>query len=489
MGGFCTQSTTTLPDPKSVLSGTQIPEWVSAAGQQLYTQSAEMAASPFPEYTGQRIATYGDMLDSDGNRIQTGSKAPTFEDAQSFYDNTVVNSDAFANSDRPLFTNPRITPAVEGYVPPPLTFDDINPEARQMMINAGFSFDTPTPQFAKNKLTPEEIAAGELLSQGADTYQSYLDDASNMSATLGQGYDATSSEDLLGSDFEGLSREDLMGQYQGTSREDLIGQGIQPFSMDSAQPYLDIYQGAQDTAVDEVRRQTEMANRQNRANAAKSGAFGGSRLGIQEGVTAGEGARAAGDLRARAAQEGLSFAANRYDADAAQSERDRAARFNAENLARGQFGEDRQARLGIEDRMRSQFDVDRQARFGAEDAKRAAFETQEAGRLRASENLQGYAPLVQGLTEQAASGLLTAGQARRQLDQMALDLAYSDYVEQREYPFQMANFALGALQGVPYETRTIGLEQGQQYVQNPSIYGQTIGGLGSLASAYYMRNR
>tara|TARA_R110000824_G_scaffold252782_1_gene441565 strand:- start:411 stop:1895 length:1485 start_codon:yes stop_codon:yes gene_type:complete len=493
MGGFCTQSTTTLPDPKSVLSGTQIPEWVSAAGQQLYTQSAEMAASPFPEYTGQRIATYGDMLDADGNRIQTGTtktEAPSFTDAQNFYDYTVVNSDAFKNSDKPLFTSPRITPAVEGYQPPPMTLSDITPEARQMMVDAGFSFDAPEgqPIYARNKLTPEEIAAGELLSQGSDTYQSYLDDAAAMSATLGQGYDATSTEDLLGSDFEGLSREDLMGQYQGMSREDLIGQGIQPFSMDSAQPYLDIYQGAQDTAVDEVRRQTEMANRQNRANAATSGAFGGSRLGIQEGVTAGEGARAAGDLRARAAQEGLSFAANRYDANAAQSERDRAARFGAENLARGQFGEDRQARLGVEDRMRSQFDVDRQARFGAEDAKRAAFETQEAGRLRASENLQGYAPLVQGLTEQAASGLLTAGQARRQLDQMALDLAYSDYVEQREYPFQMANFALGALQGVPYETRTIGLEQGQQYVQNPSIYGQTIGGLGSLASAYYMRN-
>ncbi len=72
------------------------------------------------------------------------------------------------------------------------------------------------------------------------------------------------------------------------------------------------------------------------------------------------------------------------------------------------------------------------------------------------------------------------------MDQRALDLAYSDYVEQRERPYQMANFALGALQGVPYETRTIGLEEGRQYAQSPSIYGQTIGGLGSLASAYYL---
>ena len=135
------------------------------------------------------------------------------------------------------------------------------------------------------------------------------------------------------------------------------------------------------------------------------------------------------------------------------------------------------------------FDSDREARFAAEDRARSAYETEEASRLRATEELQSFAPLVQGLTEQAASGLLTSGQAKRQLDQMALDLAYSDYVEQREYPFQMLNFAQGALQGTPYETRTIGLEQGQQYVQSPSVYGQTIGGLGSLASAYYLGNR
>ena len=42
---------------------------------------------------------------------------------------------------------------------------------------------------------------------------------------------------------------------------------------------------------------------------------------------------------------------------------------------------------------------------------RAGFETDEASRLRATESLQSFAPLAQGLTEQAASGLITAGQA------------------------------------------------------------------------------
>ena len=318
MGGICTTNVEALPDAKNVLSGTQIPEWVSAAGRQLYEQAAEMASSEFPAYTGQRTATFGDALDADGNRIQIGTN----------------------------------------------------------------------------------------------------DDAKAMTDTLGQGFSSTSREDLVGPSF----------------------------SLDSAQPYLDIYQGAQDAAVREIQDQTQRGLISDAAEAARMGAFGGSRLGLREAETVTGGATAAGDLRARAAAEGLQFAGQR-------------------------------------------FDTDREARFAAEDRSLAAYETDEAARLRASQELRSFAPLVQGLNEQAAAGLLTTGEAKRNLDQMALDLAYGDYVEQREYPFQMLNFAQGALQGTPYETRTIGLEQGSQYIQSPSIYGQTIGGLGSLASAYYLGNR
>ena len=339
--------------------------------------------------------------------------------------------------------------------------------------------------YGGSKLTPQEQQASALLSQGATSYQPYIDMAGNMASGLGKGYDQASRADLLGEAYQGMSRDELMGNYQGASREDLMGQSVQPFSMEQAQPYLDIYQGAQDSAVNEVQRQTELANVQNRATAARSGAFGGSRLGIQEGMTYGEGARAAGDLRSQAAAQGLQFASGRYDQDVAQSERDRSARFGAENLMRGQFDQDRQARFGAEDVSRSQYDQDMKARFGAEDSRRAGYETQEAGRLRATETQQGFAPLIQGLQEQAASGLFTAGQAKRSLDQQALDLAYADYVEQRQSPYDNINYALGVLQGTPYNTRNISLSQGQQFIQSPSVYGETLGGLGALASAYY----
>ena len=97
--------------------------------------------------------------------------------------------------------------------------------------------------------------------------------------------------------------------------------------------------------------------------------------------------------------------------------------------------------------------------------------------------------MTQALDEQQALGLITAGEARRRLDQAALDLGYADFIEQKRKTFPNVKFALGALQGVPYDQRTISLEEGQQFLQQPSIYGQTIGALGTAGSLYAMGRR
>jgi hypothetical protein len=377
---MCTVSAEPLPDPKKVISGTDIPEWVSAAGRQLYDQASEIASQDFPGYEGPRIATYGD-------------------------DNS--------------------------------------------------------------KLTSQEQKGLGLLESGSDTYQSYVDDATAMAGTLGQGF---STQSFTGADTDALVGDRFASPSQFSYAD---------FNPEMARQYQDVFQTSVDPALEELNRQRELRQTQNSADAIRAGAFGGSRLGLREATTDAEIARAGSDLRRQAGREGLQFASQRYDTDrmfdSNRYDTDRA--FDA-----SRFDAERAARFGAEDQRRAGFETN-------EAARQRAFETDEASRLRATQELQGFAPLVQGLTEQAASGLITAGQAQRELDQRALDMAYGDYLEQRNYPQEQLNFALGALQGVPYETRTIGLEQGQQYVQSPSIYGQTIGGLGSLASAYYLRNR
>ena len=345
-----------------------------------------------------------------------------------------------------------------------------------------------TATYGGDRRTEEERMGADILTKGAESYMPFMNKASGVADTLGRGYDAMSQEELLGSPFKGASREELLGSYSGASREDLLGEGVSPFSLESAQPYMDIYQDAMNPAVREIEEQTIRAQNEARARASTGGGGFGSRLGIMEATTAGEGAQAAGDLRAQAAREGLGFASGRYDQDVAQYERDRASRFDAENLMRGQFEQDRSARFGADAALRSQYDIDRQARFGADDAARNAYETNEASRIQQMNAYQNMAPLVQDLQTQAAAGLITTGEARRQLDQQALELAYADYLDQKMYPQEMLNFTLGALSGTPYNTINRSYTSGSQMSANPSLYGQAIAGMGGLASAYKIMN-
>jgi hypothetical protein len=446
MGGFCTPTYTPLPSSEETVEGTEIPSWVAAAGRTLFERSAELANSDYPLYTGARTQTY------------TGG----------------------------------------------------------------------------SNLTDAERQGMGILTSGAENYMPYMNRASGIAGTLGRGYDAMSSSELMGDpysgasrgylegNFKGLSSDELLGNYQGATREELLGnyQGAtreellgDPFNLSSAQPYMDIYQSSMDPAVREIEKQTLQAQNQARATAARGGSFGGSRLGIIEGTAAGEGSRAAGDLRAQAAKEGLGFAAGRYDTDRAaraatentmrnRFTQDQQSRFGAEDVMRGQFMEDRQGRMSVEDTRRAQAESDRAARFGAEDvmygrygdqraarfgaqeAMRTGFETDEASRIAQMNAYQNMAPLISDLQNQSAAGLISVGEAQRQLDQRALDLAYADYLDQKEYPYEQLNFAMGALSGTPYNKVNRGYTMATKMAENPSVYGQTISGLGSLASAY-----
>mgnify|MGYP003624557823 CR=1 FL=1 len=487
MATYCTPSYTQLPEATSTVEGTEIPEWVAAAGREIFNSATGIAGSYYPDYTGERTASF------DGSKFTADERAGM----------DIMRSGA------------------ENYLP-------YMNRASDVANTLGGGYDS--------------MSRSELL---GDPYSgaSRRDLVGNFkglsSDQLMGDYQGSSRADLLGS-YDGASREDLLGSYDGASREDLIGQGVDPFSMDNAQQYMDIYQSSMDPAVREIEQQTMQAQNQARASAARSGAFGGSRLGIMEGTAAGEGAQAAGDLRAQAAREGLGFAAGRYDQDVAQSERDRAARFGAEDVMRGQFMEDRQARFGAEDTMRNRFTQDqasrfgaedtmrgqfmedrsgrfsaedarraqaeadrsarfgaedvaygrygdqRAARFGAEDALRSGFETDEASRIAQMNAYQGMGADVMALQNQAAAGLISTGEAQRILDQRELDMAYADYTDQMQRPQDMVNFALGALSGTPYETRSRRYELGSSYSANPSVYGQALSGIGAGYSAYKM---
>ncbi len=395
MGGFCQPSYTELPSATNTVSGTEIPEWVAAAGREAFSKATDIASEAYPIYEGRRIA----------------------------------------------------------------------------------------------ELTDLEKTAYAGMEEGAEDYLPFINDASAVADTLGAGYGAMTEEELLGDAYVGATRKELLGDdYVGATREQLIGDAADPFSLASAQPYLDIYQSAMDPAIREIQEQSTLAQNAARARASTGGGAFGSRLGIMEGTTAAKAAEAAGDLRAGAARDALGFASGRYDADLAQAERDRSARFSADSALRGQYDAERQARFGADAALRSQYDTDRQARFGADTQARQGYETDEASRIQQMEAYQGMAPLIQDLQRQAAAGLIGAGEAERMLDQQALDIAYADFLDQKVYPQEQLNFALGALSGTPYNSINRSYTSGSQMSASPSLFGQTLAGMGGLYSAYKMAN-
>ena len=444
MGSLCTNQPIQLPDYKETVTGTTLPAYVAAGGKELYEQARELSKSEFPAFQGDRIATYG--TDADGNPL---------------------------------------------------------------------------------RMTEREREGLDLLASGEDAYEDILKDATTMAGNLGGGFEAgtftaTDADKLVGDSFEAdkfIAGPDFdMSPAFTTPTFDREFE-FQDFNPETASRYQGIFQTSIDPAIEELNRQRDLRQRQNATDAIRAGAFGGSRLGLREATTDAEIARAGSDLRRQAGREALGFASNRYDTDrtfaANRFDTDRrnfesdrafdADRFDTDRMFRSdRFDKDRAFDRGTFEADRafgaSRFDTDRQARFAGEDARRAGFETGEAARLRgfetdeasklrASETLSALAPLAQGLQEQVASGLITAGQAERELDQRALDLAYGDFLQQKQYPFEMLNFAMGALQGVPYETVQRSQITGNQFMQQPSIYGQTLGGLGSLASLYALSRR
>ena len=61
MGGFCTPSYSELPSASKTVAGTEIPEWVAAAGREAFSTASNIAAEPYPIYEGQRIAELTDL--------------------------------------------------------------------------------------------------------------------------------------------------------------------------------------------------------------------------------------------------------------------------------------------------------------------------------------------------------------------------------------------------------------------------------------------
>lgn len=209
------------------------------------------------------------------------------------------------------------------------------------------------------------------------------------------------------------------------------------FGPQQAQQYMSPY-------MDEVlARQKQAAirdfneGRPNReTQAIKSGAFGGYRSAIQEGVAQrGLGERMS-DIEATGRQRAFENAQ-------AQFERDRAASMSAQGTTEAQ-------------RLAAQ-------QYGLSGAGLG---------LQAGTALSNLGATRQGMTLQQADALQKQGGIQQQQTQRELDTSYQDFLNQRDFEKQQINFMSNILRGVPVQPQTV-----QNTYANPNPLAQ-FGGLG-----------
>lgn len=162
----------------------------------------------------------------------------------------------------------------------------------------------------------------------------------------------------------------------------------------------------------------------------------------------------------------------------------------------GAFGGTRQALMQAENQRNKNMAMNQAIGLGYQDAFRAAQQAQQFG---ANLGLQGYQGALSGLGQagQAGSALGQLGQtqfaqesalnAERQKigavqqaqAQQSLDLAYQDFLKQRNYPYQQLAFQSDMLRGLP-------LSQAAQSIYSaPPSMGSQLGGLGMTALGIY----
>lgn len=102
--------------------------------------------------------------------------------------------------------------------------------------------------------------------------------------------------------------------------------------------------------------------------------------------------------------------------------------------------------------------------------------------LRAGGQMGQLGQMEQTMALRDAAALEAVGQTQQAQDQRNLDLAYGDFLEQRNYPQQQAGFLSNMLRGVPYGTSTTTTQTGPASSYQPSPLSQ-VAGAAALTSA------
>jgi hypothetical protein len=345
-------------------------------------------------------------------------------------------------------------------------------------MSTGGSQSTPTSQTVTQTRIPEEFMPyyerlmGRVEAQSLEPYQAYGEDRTANSgdfADIGAARDLTRS--IAGSNIEGLdeaqaatraniSRATELGQYGPGQFSQFGFDPTRQFTGAEVENYMSPYMTnvmdfQKSRAVEDFDRGRGGRN----ARAVQSGAFGGSRQAVQEGI----------------AEEALSSQLQGIDATGRQAAYEQASR---------QFGSDRDAqfatqRAQADELGRVQTGTEASRQFGAGQGLAALQAgSAEAGRLVSMGEAE------RGADIQNAQLLDAIGRDQRGEAQADMDIDYQDFLRQQGYPQEQLAFYSDVLQGLPVANAGTTTQTGSVYT-NPAqqALGAGLSGL-SLYRAF-----
>lgn len=216
-------------------------------------------------------------------------------------------------------------------------------------------------------------------------------------------------------------------------------------------PYMDMVVARQQQ---DAQRQSQIAGQAQQAQAARSGAFGGSGDYLMRGQAAGNLARQKGDIQARGLQDAYTQALAQFNT--AQGQNQAAQQLNAQQQ---QFG----AGLGLQ---------------GMQTALSGAKSLADIGQTQYGQNM----------------GLLSlqnqfGGQQQQQM-QNAINTEYQDYLNAQNYPYKQLGFMSDMLRGLPLTQQSSAMYgQAPSMVQQAAGLGITGKALGAFASGGAVNDR
>lgn len=257
-----------------------------------------------------------------------------------------------------------------------------------------------------------------------------------------------------------------------------------------ADRYMSPYQQrVTDIAKREAIRGHQIAGVGRDSQAAQRGSFGGSRAGLVQAEADRNMMQQLDDIQMKGSQSAFENAQQQYERDrAAQYQQSQqgldAGKFNSEQeLA---YGKDLQAWQQYNEGQRQKAaEMGLQGQTANEAARATAAGIQQKGVGMAGEmagQLGNLGKTQQELDIARARELLGVGSLQQQQGQKALDTAYDDFVNQRDYDKQQLNFYSGVLRGVPTGVNSDVVTRQQAANPVSQIAGLGIAGLGAYGA-------